>query len=180
MAIDKYIAPDLGGEAPGYGRFNQAAGAFIFAASTGRCLLQQRGKDGDFAGFWGQFGGGVEAGETREAAVQREVEEETGYSGPIFMRALKPNVNADFTYHNFAAVVPQEFEPVVNEETMGHVWCEFGQWPTPLHPGIEKTFKDGLSMSILREVCSQRDYYVQQARRYGKSLLQDWNNSTLR
>lgn len=177
MAIVKYEAPDLGSRVPGYGNMNQAAGAFVCAANTGRFLLQQRGRDGDFAGYWGQFGGGVEAGESREAAVQRELEEETGYAGPIFMRALKANVDAHFTYHNFAAVVPQEFTPVINAETESFGWFEFGQWPSPLHPGIEKTFNDGVSMAILRDTCNQRDYHVQFCKRYGSGHLQNWNNT---
>jgi 8-oxo-dGTP pyrophosphatase MutT (NUDIX family) len=176
MAIQKYVAPDLGPRVP-KSRMNQAAGAFVCAANTGRFLLQLRGPDGDAAGMWGQFGGGIESGETREAAVQRELEEETGYSGPIFMRALKPNVDAHFTYHNFAAVVPQEFEPVTNGETAGHVWCEFGQWPTPLHPGILRTFRDPASMAILRDTCNQRDYHVQFCKRYGRTHIQDWNQN---
>lgn len=175
MAIEKYEHPDLGPLVPG-SRMNQAAGAFVCASNTGRFLLQQRGKDGDFAGYWGQFGGGVEPGETREAAVQRELEEETGYSGRIFMRALKANVDPHFTYHNFAAVVPQEFEPVTNAETKSFGWFELGQWPSPLHPGIEKTFRDQVSMAILRDTCNQRDYHVQFCKRYGKTLVQDWNN----
>jgi 8-oxo-dGTP pyrophosphatase MutT (NUDIX family) len=175
MAINKYIPPEMDTRATGVSRMNQAAGAFVCAASTGRFLLQLRGKDGDAAGTWGQFGGGIEAGETREAAVQRELEEETGYSGPIFMRALKANVDPHFTYHNFAAVVPDEFEPVMNGESEAHTWCEFGQWPTPLHPGIQRTFNDPASMAILKDTCKQRTYHVQFCRRYGKTHLQDWN-----
>lgn len=176
MPITKYEAPDLGPRVP-KSNMNQAAGAFVFAADTGRCLLQKRGKDGDFAGTWGQFGGGMEDGETREAAVQRELAEETGYSGPIFMRALTPNVDPHFTYHNFAAVVPTEFTPVINGETEDHIWCVFGQWPTPLHPGVQKTFNDPVSMMLLKATCEQRKYLVQFVRRYGVSHLQDWNSN---
>lgn len=176
MAIDKYVHPDLGPRVPKTTQ-NQAAGAFVVAADTGRILMQKRGKDGDFAGTWGQFGGGMEPGETREAAVQRELAEETGYTGPIFMRALKANVDAHFTYHNHAAVVPSEFTPVTNGETEDHVWCEYGQWPTPLHPGVQRTFNDPVSVAILKDTVAQRAYHVQFARRYGASHVQDWNDN---
>ena len=176
MAIEKYVDLDLGPRVP-KSRMNQAAGAFICAANTGRFLLQKRGPDGDCAGMWGQFGGGMEQGETREAAVQREVAEETGYTGLIFMRALKANVDPHFTYHNFAAVIPMEFNPTLNAETAAFIWCEYDQWPTPLHPGVLKTFNDPASMAILRDTCNQRDYHVQFCKRYGKTHIQNWNTN---
>ncbi|HUS14332.1 MAG TPA: NUDIX domain-containing protein [Chloroflexia bacterium] len=51
-----------------------SAAAVIFD-DAGRLLLQERGDNG----YWGLPGGSVELGETIEAAVVREVCEETGY-----------------------------------------------------------------------------------------------------
>jgi mutator protein MutT len=50
-------------------------GALIF--QRGRILMAQRGKE-PLKGWWSLPGGAVEAGETLEAAVRREVLEETG------------------------------------------------------------------------------------------------------
>lgn len=176
MPIDKYEHPDLGPRVPKTSQ-NQAAGAFIVAADTGRCLLQKRGPDGDFAGYWGQFGGGMEPGETREGACQRELYEEAGYDGPIFIRALKANVDPQFTYHNHAAVIPREFVPKLNAETETHLWCEYGQWPDPLHPGVIRLFKDPVSMALLKDTFERRQYHAQFCRRYGVSHVQDWNTN---
>jgi 8-oxo-dGTP pyrophosphatase MutT (NUDIX family) len=159
MAIQPLLTPQYRG--------NQAAGAFICAATTGKFLLGLRSQRVDAPGVWGQFGGGIEHGETREGAIQREVWEEAGYDGPIFIRALKPNHKSNFTYHNHVAVVPDEFVPKLNDETDEHVWCAYGQWPTPLHPGILELFKDPMSMKIMKDTCEQRRYLVQYCRRYG-------------
>ncbi|MBS1857553.1 MAG: NUDIX hydrolase, partial [Acidobacteria bacterium] len=50
-------------------------GALIF--QRGRILMAQRGKE-PLKGWWSLPGGAVEAGETLDAAIRREVLEETG------------------------------------------------------------------------------------------------------
>ncbi len=52
-------------------------GAFI--VSDGRVLLGLRAHDRDFyPGVWDVFGGHVEVGESKEAALRRELDEELG------------------------------------------------------------------------------------------------------
>lgn len=165
MAIQPFSTPQYKG--------NQAAGAFICAADTGRFLLGLRSQRVDSPGVWGQFGGGIEHGETREATIQRELFEEAGYEGDIFIRAMKANSTSDFTYHNHAAVVPTEFTPKLNDETDTHVWCDLGKWPEPLHPGILKLFNDPASMAILKDTCERREYLAQFCKRYGTSHVDE-------
>ncbi len=52
----------------------EIVGAFIFSAD-GKILL---GKTGAYEGYWVVPGGGIDAGETKLAALKREVLEETG------------------------------------------------------------------------------------------------------
>jgi hypothetical protein len=47
-----------------------------------------------------------------------------------------------FVYYNYAVLVPEEFEPALNWEVSEHAWIEFGQWPDPLHFGMQAWLRD--------------------------------------
>jgi 8-oxo-dGTP pyrophosphatase MutT (NUDIX family) len=112
-----------------------AAGCIIVAEDTGRWCLQQRSDHVSDPGVWSTWGGGVEAGETLEDAVRRELAEEGGYIGDL---TLEP-VHSTPKYATFIARVPTEFEPKINHESKDWCWCEADQLPEPLHPGLSQT-----------------------------------------
>lgn len=112
----------------------QSAGCIIVAEDTGRWCFQQRSDSVDDPGVWAAWGGGVEPGETLEQAVRRELAEEGGYTGSMTLEPLHKNSR----YATFVARVPQEFEPNINYESKDWCWVEPGEWPTPLHPGLEQ------------------------------------------
>jgi 8-oxo-dGTP diphosphatase len=68
--------PPPGATEPGAGRVVPCVGAVVHDAA-GRLLLIQRGHD-PHRGRWSLPGGRIEAGESAEEAVVREVREETG------------------------------------------------------------------------------------------------------
>jgi 8-oxo-dGTP pyrophosphatase MutT (NUDIX family) len=116
----------------------RGAGVIFKAQDTGRLLIARRSDEVQEPGTWGTWGGALDEGEQPEAAAYREATEETGYSGPVDIKHLwtfkHPN---GFQYFNYLATVPSEFKPTLNWETDDYKWVNPGQWPNPLHPGLQ-------------------------------------------
>lgn len=122
----------------------QGAGCIIVAKNTGRILLPHRSAHVLEPHTWGTWGGAIDSDEDPQEAARREVEEEAGYSGSADLIPLAVFQKGNFKYHNFLAVVNDEFRPQLNWETQDYDWFEFGDWPSPLHMGLEWLLqKDG-------------------------------------
>lgn len=120
----------------------QAAGCLFLARSTGRLLFANRSKHVLEPNTWGMWGGALDDGETPVHAVTREIVEEAQFHGKVKLVALSVfSHQSGFRYHNFLAVVDDEFKPVLNWETQGYSWVEFGAWPKPLHQGVAIALK---------------------------------------
>lgn len=115
-----------------------AAGIILYAEDTGRYGLQQRSDSINDPGQWAAWGGGREPGETLEQCAQRELGEESGYTGPIKLTHLASNPK----YTTFIGVVPHEFEPRPDPEWKDYCWVEAGDWPSPMHPGVAAALKN--------------------------------------
>jgi 8-oxo-dGTP pyrophosphatase MutT (NUDIX family) len=130
-----------------------AAGALILARSTSRLLIAHRAEGTLQAGTWGTWGGAVDAGETAEQAVTRELHEEAGFDGRFDAHPLMVfEHDSGFTYSNFLVVVEQEFAPVLNWETQNFGWFDYGDWPTPLHFGLEQLLDHQDSRTIITSI----------------------------
>ena len=70
----------------------------------GRVLICQRPQGKQLAGLWEFPGGKVEAGETPEAALIRELDEELGIQ--VARACLAPFVFASHTYESFHLLMP--------------------------------------------------------------------------
>jgi 8-oxo-dGTP pyrophosphatase MutT (NUDIX family) len=129
-----------------------AAGALVVSGQSGRFLIAHRATGTLQPGTWGTWGGAIDAGETALDAVIRELQEETAYArDPIDILPLYVfEHETGFRYSNFLVVVDQEFDPVLNWEMQQYGWFEFGDWPDPLHFGLNQLLKDTNSLAILQ------------------------------
>lgn len=123
--------------------YHQAIGSLILAADSLKFLFQLRSADSDTPSTYGCFGGSIDGAEDLNQALFREINEETGYAGPFTqLMPLRPSIDfgRGFTYYNNLLVVPSEFAPRAEgkfaDESDGHAWTLYGEWPTPLHPGL--------------------------------------------
>jgi 8-oxo-dGTP pyrophosphatase MutT (NUDIX family) len=75
--------------------------------------------------------------------LKREIEEEIGTSPQIKkVIPLELFVSNDqkFQYNTYVLLVDSEFIPVLNQEHSGYAWCEYDNWPRPLHQGVKNSF----------------------------------------
>jgi 8-oxo-dGTP pyrophosphatase MutT (NUDIX family) len=144
------------------------AGALVLALDTMKVLLGKRGTEVADPGVWSTFGGTVNGNETPKKAMLRELNEETGLPGGTPFNAGHTNgahgvyplltyrdMDRGFVYYNFLVVVDKQYEPKLNWESDGAEWFVPGQWPSPLHPGVECLINDKVSMDTLK-------YHMQQ------------------
>ena len=118
---------------------SEAAGCIFIAKDTGRILLSYRTAPSTEPNTWAGWGGKIDGNETPAQAVEREIEEETGFNGDYKITPIYTyeDPNNDFKYYNYVVIVPYEFTPQLNWEHSKSQWVEYGEWPTPLHFGIQ-------------------------------------------
>jgi predicted chitinase/8-oxo-dGTP pyrophosphatase MutT (NUDIX family) len=130
----------------------QGAGCLFLAHDTGRICIAHRSRSVEQPNTWGTWGGAIDSGEDPSVAVKREVKEEAGYTGPLKLIPLFIfSHSSGFKYYNFLALVDKEFTPVLDWETQGSDWFEFGNWPSPLHPGLITLLNDPASAAIIKK-----------------------------
>jgi dATP pyrophosphohydrolase len=83
-------------------------------------------------GYWNPVAGGIEGGESPEAAAVRELAEETGLDASGGLEALplelgyrRPEESGGFwvKLHAFHVPAPGGWEPVLNDEHVEYRWC---------------------------------------------------------
>jgi 8-oxo-dGTP pyrophosphatase MutT (NUDIX family) len=141
------------------------AGCLVLSRKTGRLMLIRRSDNVEEAGTWGTVGGAIEDGSNPARTAADELLEETGYDGPVRMVPLGgyQSPGGAFSFHNFLGIVDDEFEPWESHESAAHRWFELGDWPEPMHFGVEHILADTESIEAVTT-------YVARAKK-GEDLL---------
>lgn len=131
------------------------AGCIIFSRESKRFLIQHRSPYVEQPNTYGTWGGAIDRKDSIENAVKREVKEEAGYTGNIILHPIYIfKDSSGFQYHNFIAEVGEEFKPILDWESQGFKWCEFGDWPSPLHFGLKSVLNDTSSVVKMKKLAS--------------------------
>jgi len=136
---------------------NQGAGCIVVARSTGRVLIGYRSADVLEPFTWGTFGGAIDEDLTPEGMAWKELRQETGYKGAAEMVPLYEYKapSGTFRYQNFAAVVEDEYEPLLSWEHDEATWFDLEALPDDLHFGLESLLADPESIAFLRSLRPQ-------------------------
>jgi 8-oxo-dGTP pyrophosphatase MutT (NUDIX family) len=137
----------------------EGAGALFYAEDTGNVLICKRSNTGDAAGQWCCLGGGVDSTDTSfEHTVRREAFEEGGF--PMDAECKLYHMHAgrvapDFVFHNYLAIVPKQFEPVLNSEHTDYKWLPYSELLTHenMHEGMMRALSSDLALHTLKKRC---------------------------
>lgn len=134
-----------------------AAGCIVVAQSTGRILLCKRSARVQEPHTWATWGGAIEEGSNPARTAVDELYEETGYDRSMVLEPLcvYRSPGGKFSYHNFVAIVPDEYEAWDSHENEDARWVDFGDWPQPMHFGLKHLINDAPSMQRLAQIISE-------------------------
>lgn len=133
----------------------QGAGALYYCPETDHFLLMLRADDGTPDGnTWCCLGGGVDDDDpSLEHTVRRESFEEAGLAmdAPMELHYVATKRYPDgFKFHNYLALVDEEFIPIINEEHQSYQWCRFQDFPANMHKGMMETFMSPVGQAALK------------------------------
>lgn len=121
------------------------SGGLFLSADTKRFLFLLRAQ-GKTAGTWGFVGGKKEPCDVTPVDVlKREIAEEiqtTPTIKKIVPLELFESNDQHFQYNTYVLIVKNEFIPILNEEHVGYAWCNYNNWPKPLHVGVKHSFSN--------------------------------------
>lgn len=135
-----------------------ASGALFISSNTGRVLLNLRAPYKTHRHEWSLFGGMINEGETPKQALDRECKEEMGFVPSVtktYPFDIYESKDKNFRYYTFICIVEDEFLPTLNEESIGYMWINLGQWPKPMHSGARNSLCTQKGLALLEIILSQ-------------------------
>lgn len=111
-------------------------------------MLDLRSQHLQEPGTYGLWGSSIDENSNPQRTAFDKLFEETGYDGNIRLEPLSvfPTSDSGFSHHNFLAIVDAEYVPWERPESDGYCWFEFGDWPQPMHCGVDTILADPATM----------------------------------
>ena len=63
-----------------------------------------------------------------------------------------------FKFHNYLALINEEFLPVINDEHRSFQWCKWQDFPTEMHPKMMEAFHSPEGQRALRQHTTALSY----------------------
>lgn len=133
------------------------AGCLLYSKSSKKFMVGLRSEDVLEPNTWSTFGGAVDGDSSLIDTVRNELYEEIGILDdmiidmiPIFVY----NGKHDFKYHNFIAIVDEEFTPNLNWENSDYMWLSVDGILKleNKHYGLQALLNDTETIKIMREL----------------------------
>lgn len=128
------------------------SGGIFLSQKTKRFLFLLRAQ-GKTAGTWGIVGGKQEPqDDTLYETLKREMLEELGFNpsiNKIIPLELFESNDQKFQYNTYVLLVNDEFIPQLNNEHKGYAWCNYLNWPNPLHKGLKNSLYNKITRAKL-------------------------------
>ena len=149
------------------------AGCLLLSTDSKKIGVAMRGKYVQSPNVLGTIGGAIDEPRNKKLSdmteaelvdiskktVIKEVSEEVGYNGsleliPLLISSTKTRSGSNFIYYNYLAIVPTEFEPILNWENEALVWMTLDELlsidPKKLHRGVVALLSDTSSMNSIK------------------------------
>jgi len=144
----------------------EGAGALFYAEDTQKFLILLRADDGDDGNCWCCLGGGRDMvdgqPEDLETTVRREAFEEGGLAMDAEYELIHVGTKRypdGFTFHNYLALIPEEFLPIINDEHKSFQWVDWADLPKEMHQGMMSVFNSPHGQKVLKTHTTAFDHY---------------------
>lgn len=139
----------------------EGAGGLYYCPDSENFLIMLRSDDDTWCGL----GGGRDridgqGFEPLETTVKREAFEEAGLDMDTPVRLIPVGIKHHpdgFKFHNYLALIEEEFLPVINDEHKSFQWVPYKDFPKNMHPGMMEVFHTPEGQRVLQQYTTAFD-----------------------
>ncbi len=139
----------------------EGAGGLYYCPDSENFLIMLLSDDDTWCGL----GGGRDridgqGFEPLETTVKREAFEEAGLDMDTPVRLIPVGIKHHpdgFKFHNYLALIEEEFLPVINDEHKSFQWVPYKDFPKNMHPGMMEVFHTPEGQRVLQQYTTAFD-----------------------